>query len=141
MRFPTAVLALTLLAGCGGDKPGGPKTLPGTYPLVSFDGRNLPAVVFQSGTFKAEVTAGTITMNANGTFSDSYSFRETDDGTVTNTTIPCSGTWAQSGNTIALEETASGSGDCGSVGSGSWDGNNTLTIEWNGAGGAVVHRR
>lgn len=138
MRAAIALLALVAVVGCGKDSSG-PKTLPGTYPLRSVDGRNLPAMVLQSPGYSLEVTDGTITLNANGTFTDSYSFRENDGGTVTNVTIPCAGTWSQSGNSITLEETASG--NCGETGTATWDGNSTLTINWAGLGAAVVHRR
>lgn len=140
MRTINCTLALALLVGCGGgDKAAAPKTVHGTYPLVTFNGSALPAVYVQAPGYKLEVTAGTITLNANGSFTDSYSFRETEGTTVTNTTIPCGGTWAQSGNTLTLQETASA--DCGDTATASWDGNNTLTVNWQGAGVPAVHRR
>jgi hypothetical protein len=136
--FCTFVLAVLLACG-GGDKAAAPKTMPGTYPLVSYAGSGMPATIVQVPGYKAELTGGTITLNANGSFSNSYSFRETEGTTVTNTTIPCSGTWAQSGNAVALQETVAG--DCGDTGTASWDGNNTLTINWENLGGPTVHRR
>lgn len=140
MRTVQFTLALALLAGCGGgDKAAAPKTVHGTYPLVSYNGSALPALLIQVPGYKAELTGGTITLNNNGSFTDSYSIRETEGTTVTNTTYPCGGTWAQSGNTLSLQEAVSA--DCGAQATGSWDGNNTLTLTWDGFDGPVVHRR
>lgn len=141
MRTRLAMLCLATLAACGGgDDSPAPKQLAGTYPLVSADGRSLPAVLYEDATYKLEVTAGTITLVANGSFSDSYTIRETIDGVVQPVeVIPCHGSWTRSGNTVTLSEIVTDV--CGDDATATWDGDNTLTVTWAGLGVPIVHRR
>lgn len=141
MRRLLSTLALATLAACGGgDDPPAPRQLPGTYPLVSANGRSLPAVLYEAPGYKLEVTAGTITLSGNGSFTDSYTVRETIDGVVQPVeVIPCHGSWTRSGNTVTLSEIVTDV--CGDDAIATWDGNNTLTVTWQGLGVPVVHRR
>ena len=141
MRRLLSTLAIAAVAACGGgDDPAAPQQLPGTYPLVSANGRSLPAVLYEEPGYKLEVTAGTITLNGNGSFSDSYSIRETLDGTPQPVeVIPCNGSWTRSGNTVTLSEIVTDV--CGDDATATWDGNNTLTVTWDGVGVPIIHRR
>lgn len=139
MRRLLSILTLTALAACGGDDPQAPKQLPGTYPLVGVNGRSLPAVVHEEPGYKLEITAGTITLATSGSFSDSYTIRETIDGVVQPDEIPCHGSWTRSGNTVALSEIVTNV--CGDDATATWDGDNTLTVTWDDLGVPVVHRR
>ena len=141
MRSACCTLAVVALLGCGGgdDKTTAPKTLPGNYPLVTVSGNPLPAVYYQEPGYKEELTAGNIALNANGTFSNSYTVKFTEGTSSTTVTLACNGAWSQSGNNLAFTENATG--DCGDVGSGSWDGNNSVTINWEFFGVPMVHRR
>ncbi len=70
------------LVGCG-DGSVSPADVAGTYTLLSVDGEGLPAVLAESIDFLFEVTAGSVTLNADLTCSHSVTERETDQGTVT----------------------------------------------------------
>ena len=141
MRRLLSILALAAFAACGGgDDPPAPRQLPGTYPLVSANGRSLPAVVQEEPGYKLEITAGTITLAASGSFSDSYTIRETIDGVVqAPDEIPCHGSWTRSGNSVTLSEIVTNV--CGDDATATWDGDNTLTVTWDDLGVPVVHRR
>jgi hypothetical protein len=138
MRVTLAALVLVAAVGCS-DSSTGPRTITGTYPLLNINGDALPALIDQSTNYTLEVTEGTISLGSNGTFTDSYTLRENDAGTIRTVTIPCSGNWTRSGNDVQLEETASSS--CGDYATGTWDGSNTLTVTWDSFGLPAVHRR
>jgi hypothetical protein len=83
----------------------------GTYQLDKVDGAALPAILFEGdvdieGTvvhLKIELTAGSMTLAANGTFNGSMTLRLTvDDETPEVETAPVSGTYAINGNSITL---------------------------------------
>ena len=132
-------IAIVLLAGCGNDNSTSPKTIAGTYTLNTVGGQGLPAVVYSETNYTLEVTGGAVSLNSDGTFSDTYTLRENDAGTVNTATIPCTGVWTQSGNNISLTETTTA--DCGDTGDGTWDGSNTVTIDWGSLGVPAVHKR
>jgi hypothetical protein len=138
MRTICISFALALLAGCS-DNSTSPKTIDGTYTLTSIAGGGLPAIIDSETDYTLEITAGSVTLNTNGTFTDTYTLRENDAGTVTTTTIPCTGSWLQTGNDLSLVETVTD--DCGDTGSGTWDGSNSVTIDWAGLGVPAVHTR
>jgi hypothetical protein len=139
MRTVITTLALALLVGCSGDNSNSPKTIEGTYTLSSIAGDNLPALIYSETNYTLEITAGAVNLNADGTFSDTYTIRENDAGTVNTTTIPCTGSWNQTGDHVSLIETVTA--DCGDTGSGTWDGSNSLTIDWGNIGLPAVHTR
>ncbi|HEX2781358.1 MAG TPA: hypothetical protein VHM30_17785 [Gemmatimonadaceae bacterium] len=136
-RLCTLALAAVVL-GCGDSSS--PKSIAGSYPLVSVDGHSVPTIAIQETGYTLEVLSGNVTINANGTFADTYTIRETLNATTfPPATIACNGTWTRSGNDLILEETATNV--CGDYGSATWDGNNTITIDWQSLGVPVVHRR
>ena len=140
MRRLLSTLAIATLAACGGDDPAAPRQLPGTYPLVSANGRSLPAVVHEEPGYKLEITAGTITLATSGSFSDSYTIRETIDGVVQPIDeLTCHGSWTRSGNSVTLSEIVTS--ECGDDATATWDGDNSLTVTWDDLGVPVVHRR
>lgn len=138
MRTRLCILALALVVGCS-DSNAPRRTITGTYPLININGDPLPSLVYQETNYTLEVTDGTISLGSNGTFTDSYTIRENDNGTVSSYTIPCSGTWSRSGNNLTLQETTTA--DCGDYATATWDGSNTLTVDWESLGVPAVHRR
>jgi len=71
MLFRTMSVALSAfsLAACAGDGTGpGPVHVTGTYTLQAFAGRRLPVALINSEGFRQELSGGTITLNADGTF-------------------------------------------------------------------------
>ena len=130
-----AALALALAACGGSDKSTGPGgTLEGTYALKTINGRALPAVVFQIPDDKVEITSGSVTMNANNSFSETVTLRETITGSpVEETPITCPGTYTRSGSAITFSEPETE--DCGGTYTGTWSSGNTLTVNFGGVTG------
>jgi hypothetical protein len=124
-RFRTTLTAGMLaasLAACGGDPTGTDPELGGEYILVSIDGKLLPVIVDQIGNDIAEVTFGSVTLNANGTFSDVTHLRITESGVTTTEVDATQGTWAVVGTTVAFTPN-DGSGNYTMT----WDGDIRLT--------------
>ena len=97
------------LVGCGDDSVS-PADVAGTYTLQSVDGEGLPAVLAESTNFLFEITAGSVTLNADLTCSHSVTERGTVQDMVTEETIVSDCTYAiddgftltRSGETVAL---------------------------------------
>ena len=129
LRFLTVVmvtLAGGLLTACGDDDDAtgtGGTSIFGTYALQTIAGTSLPAVLLEVPDFKIEVTAGSVRLNSDNTYSISISLRLTDAGTVTTETETGAGTYTASGSTIQFSEPGTGEGPF----TGSISGN-TLTI-------------
>jgi hypothetical protein len=102
------MLAMAMaVAGCGDDdETTEPTNIAGTYTLRTIDGAALPFTLFtaaQNDGTKREVTGGTVTLEADGTYSDVFEFRDTDAlGEVTEYTDPNTGTYVRTGNTLAF---------------------------------------
>jgi len=113
-----AVLPLTL-AACGDST--GPARVSGNYTLQSVGGDPLPA----AAGFNEEITAGTLQLNANGTFSASITSRFVGSG-ATNTLV-FGGSYTQNGNQISLTfPNPDGTGTA--FADATWDGNRQVTI-------------
>lgn len=139
MRTAVASLALVaLVAGCGGDS-NSPRSIPGTYNLETVGGAPPPTVIYSEPNYSISVLDGEVLIRNNGTFRDIYKLEENDAGAVRSQDFICEGTYTRSGNSITLqEEITSG---CGENGDATWDGNNTLSIDWSFIPGTAVHRR
>ena len=74
------------VVGCG-DGSVSPADVAGTYTLLSVNEEGLPAVLAESADFLFEVTAGSVTLNADLTCSHSVTQRVTDQGTETTDTV------------------------------------------------------
>lgn len=103
------LLAMTMaMAGCGGDDGGdssGPTNIAGTYILRTYNNGALPATVFEQPGYKIEILSGRITLNANGTYSEAASIRQTINGTAqAPEPHDGNGTWTRSGNRITLND-------------------------------------
>ncbi len=126
LTIMTVVLAGGLLTACGddGDATGtGGTSIFGTYALQTVNGTSLPFVLIQIGNDKIEVTAGSVRLNSDNTYSVSVTFRLTEAGTVTTETDTGAGTYTASGSTIQFSDSGDGEGPF----TGSISGN-TLTI-------------
>jgi len=91
-----SLFVLTTAGVCDSTDTTSPEGVAGTYTLVSVNGQNLPATT-QDGT----ITAGSLTINANNTFS----FSETRTGQAAQV---ASGTWSVSGSTYTFHPTSAG---------------------------------
>lgn len=99
------VLLATILTACGGDSDGptGPDTSHvGTYTLSTLNGTNLPFVLVQVGNDKLEITQGSMTLNADNTFSDRATLRETVGGAVSTEQSTSTGTYSRNNNALSF---------------------------------------
>lgn len=96
-----AALSVSLVA-CDEDSDlptlGGPRIVTGTFDLVTIDGEPLPVTISNDGTTIVEVLSGSVTLNPDRSCVIQESYRETENGVVSNTSV-----------TLACEYTASGS--------------------------------
>lgn len=94
-RLASVVLTGVLLTACGGD-PFAPEGVSGLYLLETVNGSPLPysQTVTQNGvTFTASITAGSVSLNGNSTWSGSITTNFTIEGTTTTETGTLSGTF------------------------------------------------
>lgn len=114
----SAVLTLVFslaLAACGGDKSTGPVAVEGSYTLRTVNGQPLPGVVYQEPGYKLEVVSATLTLNADASFTDSGTWRETNGTTVTTSSSTDVGTWTRNGNSFTLVYPATGGTLAGTI--------------------------
>jgi hypothetical protein len=97
-------LLLTVLAiasvGCGDDGAGPDGSIAGRYELRTVNGNNLPYTLVALGNDRFEFLSGFAQVNTDGTFSVSFTTRQTVGGQTTTTTDADSGTWTQTGNQL-----------------------------------------
>lgn len=93
-RLASVVLTGVLLTACGDAfSPGG---VSGTYNLESINGNPLPAEIELPGVFTADrtvIAAGSVTLNADGTYSVSLTWEITEQGITTTDPFTDSGTF------------------------------------------------
>lgn len=125
--------ALAILPACSDSSgPNQVQAVTGSYALISINGILVPVVFSVDQFFILQITAGTLTMNSNNTFSAAATYQQTPagGGTATSETITCTGTYAKSGTTVTFTEANSANDACGGVYTATWDGTNTLTVEF-----------
>ncbi len=79
-RSLRAIAIAAAVAACGGDGGTSPNSLAaaaGTYTLVSFDGHALPTITFEDAEWRDEVLSEALILEADGTFTNPYSWRYT----------------------------------------------------------------
>jgi hypothetical protein len=98
--FVAAVLVSSVVA-CSSGESTGPEGV-GTYALTRMNGVALP-VTTQTGPLTQEILSGSLTLNSNGTFSETRSGRITlSGGTPSPISSVQSGTWAAQGSVVAF---------------------------------------
>ncbi len=102
-RVFLAVLVFGVTA-CGGDGTG-LENVAGLYTLETIDGDPLPVLLVQVGDNKIEVTAGSVTLNADRTCSDSLTLETTQSGNVESDTASELCTYTTDGQAITLTYT------------------------------------
>jgi hypothetical protein len=125
----SAVLAIVLVAACN-DSTVVNGDASGTYNLAAIDGSPLPATVVATTTDTVVIISGVITINADGTFTETLSFDETKGGVTTPNTNICPGNYVQRGNSFTFQEsfTNDPNSNCGGTYPVKWDGANTLSV-------------
>ena len=87
----------------------GPKVHVGVYTLRTINGQNPPQVVAQNSSGILEFTAGVVSLNADGTFSDRTDFRFTSGSTVTTDFVLVVGTYQRDGDNVTFFASGGGS--------------------------------
>ncbi len=100
------LFAAVTVAACGGDDGiTEPENIAGTYVLQTFNGSPPPITILDITGYKLEVTAASYTFTSSGTYTNSVTLRETEDGVVT--THPpetTAGTYTVNGSAITLTD-------------------------------------
>lgn len=108
VRLITAAALLTTTLACGKDDgPQAPENVTGKYTLQTVNGNPPPVTLIdfsdQTGSYKLELLGGWVSVNANGTFTEEHSWRETENGVVTSEGPESgSGTYTRNGNTLTF---------------------------------------
>ena len=103
MRKLLAVLiGIAIMAACGDSTGPSETNISGTYELQTINGQNLPFTLLIVGTYQLEIAAGSVTINANGTYEESTTVREIDGSSTTTTTETSSGTWTRTNNAVTF---------------------------------------
>jgi hypothetical protein len=109
MRRLLLAFASIALIACGGSDSTGPvASAEGTWNLQTFNGEALPATYFTDPSTgdKSEILADQFVFNADGTFTEAFTTRDTEGTTVTTTPGSDSGTWSQSGSQVTVVTTS-----------------------------------
>jgi hypothetical protein len=128
---PKAVFSLVgvlLLAACTDNSVGVNADASGTYALNSVSGNTVPFIIPISPTETQTVQSGSLVINTDGTFSDTFDIDDTNAGQTTTQSIVCTGTFTQRGGTFDFNETATTDGLCGGLFRGTWNGSNTFSV-------------
>jgi hypothetical protein len=131
MRKLIALLAFAAAAGCGSDGVTDATTgsMAGTFSVTSVNGNPIP-FTFQSGNAVYTITSDVLTVADAGTWSETYAYTVTVNGTTTNQGGSDAGTWVRSGtavdfysnlsSSLAYSGTFNGGGFTLSDGANSW---------------------
>jgi hypothetical protein len=100
----TAFATLLSVAACGDSPTEASGSAVGTWHLQTVNGSPPPVTLLQLNGYRLEVIGGVLVINSNGTYANSFTYRETVDGTATTEQETDFGTWVQTGSTILLED-------------------------------------
>jgi hypothetical protein len=130
VRTLFVLAAVGIIPACS-DSTGPNRSVTGNYTLISVNGVLLPVVFSAEQFFTLRITAGTLTLNSNNTFTASATYEQTlvIGGAKTTDTVNSTGTYAMNGNSITFTEANSTNANCGGVYTGTWDGENALTVD------------
>lgn len=109
LALVVAGTAVVTLAGCGGDSPTGtkaPTTPAGSYNIATINAKALPVAVFADSGYMFEVTAGSMTLTADGKYTAIETFRQTVPGNVSVFVDTTRGTWAFAGTSVTFTNTS-----------------------------------
>jgi hypothetical protein len=107
MRKLLLACAAVAMLGCGGGDSTGPAaSAEGTWNLQSVNGQGLPftAAFISSPLYRFEILGDQVIANADGTFTQYTTTRETVGTDVTENTDTFTGTWTQHGNQIDITD-------------------------------------
>lgn len=126
-----SLVGVLLIAACTDNSLGVNGDASGTYAMRSVSGNPLPVTFPVNSTTTETIKAGSLTINTDGTFTESVDVDETVSGQVTSSTIPCNGTFTQRGGSFSFSETTTSDGNCGGNYPGTWDGTSVFSVAYN----------
>ncbi len=131
VRTPFVLAAVVMLPACS-DSTGPNRAVTGNYTLISVNGVLIPVTFSLEQFFTLRITAGTLTLNSNSTFTASATYEQTlvVGGAKTTDTQICTGTYAVNANTVTFTEANSNNANCGGAYIGTWDGANALAVDF-----------
>jgi hypothetical protein len=103
MRRFAVLLALAAVVSCGGDSPTSPSvSVSGTYSLQTVNGAALPYAYPQDVYDKFEFLSDVRTLSDSGTFTETYTNRQTQNGVATTFSRTVTGTYTVVGGGITF---------------------------------------
>ena len=113
MRFSLMAVAASAIAACGGGSDGPtpptPVSVAGTWNMQTVNGSPLPHLSAGSGNNKIELTADVLTVSSGGSFTDTQTYRTTENGSSTTLSEPFAGTYVLNGSTVTFRYNSGGS--------------------------------
>jgi hypothetical protein len=106
MRFMTRLVMAALVIGATacGDSSGLDDDVDGTYTLRTVNGSQLPFIVEEDGTSRAEIVSSTLIIHDNNTWSETTTVRLTQGTSITTFTDTFTGTYTLNGNSVVLTD-------------------------------------
>jgi hypothetical protein len=114
--FLSTLAGLALLGACGGDSTGPDETnIVGSYTLQTINGNPLPWRPFVIGNDWFEFAGGSGSINPDGTYSLTFTWRESVDGVVDQGSESTVGTYTRNGNAITFRDATDNSTLVGTI--------------------------
>ncbi|HUF50129.1 MAG TPA: hypothetical protein VMN60_04815 [Longimicrobiales bacterium] len=130
----TALLLAVLAFGCGDSSTDVAATAHvGTYTLRTIDNAPLPVTILVEGTASLVITAGSVNLNSDATFTDRTDYQIVSGTTTISDSDVAAGTYTRNGSTIELRTSDGG------VYSMAFSNGNTLTQTFEGS--VLVYRK
>jgi lipocalin-like protein len=104
MRKALIALAAVALLGCGGDSTGPAASAVGTWNLQTVNNATLPYTLafIANPLYKLELVSDAFVVRADGSYTETFTERETDGTTVTTTSDDDTGTWVQNNGALTI---------------------------------------
>jgi hypothetical protein len=119
--------AVVLLAACKDNSVGVVDAVSGSYSLSSISGFPTPVTLNDT----LSVSGGLLTLNTNGTFTESLDYVVTPTaGPTTTQTVNCTGSVGQRGTNFDFSENATADHNCGGNFGGIWDGADAFSVAY-----------
>jgi hypothetical protein len=126
-----------LLAACKDNSVGVVDAVSGTYVLSSISGLATPVTLNDT----TSISGGVLTLNTNGTFTESLDYVLVRAGQTTSPTFVCTGNVGQRGTNFDFAEVATADRNCGGNFSGAWDGADAFSVAYNPSFVALYNRQ
>jgi hypothetical protein len=116
-----------MLAACKDNSVGVVDAVSGSYSLTSISGFPLPVSLNDT----ISISGGGLSLNTDGTFSESLDYVVAGAAGTTTPTVICTGSVGQRGSNFDFSETATSDGNCGGNFGGTWDGADSFSVAFN----------